>query len=108
MTLPTYFIIRHKATGRIMGQNRIRGSTYWEPVDEPQQPPRLFLSALSAQRSVIQWTRGNCKARIEHTFGFAEQPEYEISGTEYTLVPGRAKGDLEVVQATITLQPPRG
>lgn len=99
--MSTYFIIKHKATGKIMPQLVGRGYTNWNPShpDEKQVwvdalVPRLFVSKRSAQVSAIHWYRG---AYVMHRSS-GSWPDIEPSeDLEVVPQPHRKQGDLEII-----------
>lgn len=110
-----YYVVRHKATGRLMParmfRTNTRGWSTWEPSDKPGYGyggygtvPRLFDSEIAARRAIIAWAEGPWFAPKESE-GSWEEGYYEYLGTP---VPkgdkkGRSRDELEVLSAELTL-----
>lgn len=92
------FAVRHRATGRLLPQEFVRGGTYWDPNVEAHDAPRLFYSEKSARAFIITWARGWAKTYYhESSAGPFEPPEIVSSGVEYE-DQGRSRDELEVVK----------
>ncbi len=89
-----FFVIRHKATQTLMPETR-SGYSYWEPLEKYKNPPRLFLSALAARRSIAAWYQGTFAMR-GYGGGGSILGDDEYLEIEITPKADRSKGDLEV------------
>ena len=98
----TLYVIRHKATGKLMPQmKRGRGYTHWNPgvptlhyqqVFAAMDIPRFFSNEKTAKACVVQWAYLP-NARMK--FGMSYQSEENVYLD--TRQDGRTKDDLEVV-----------
>ena len=103
----TYFIIKHKATGKIMPQLVGRGYTNWNPSHPDEKQvwddaliPRLFHNKAAATTSASHWYRG---AYVMHRSA-GSWPEIE-PGEDLEIVPQphRQKGDLEIIEVELRM-----
>lgn len=99
---PTFFLIRHKVTGKYMPQmKRGRGYTHWNPgLEFPKDVfsatsfPRLLESEKQARRVISDW------ASLPNS-----RNDYE-GDLQIGKDDGRKKEDLEIVQAVIKIKGP--
>ena len=98
----TFFVIRHKATGKVMPQLRNRGYTYWNPsstnpmnnlVKKDLNTPRLFESYSRASKAIAQWNaQPNARSVVNISYYGSDQEH-----VDYT-PDGRTKDDLEIIK----------
>lgn len=104
----TYFVIRHKASGKFMPQLSGKGYTAWTPVhpnkDEewPQAlVPRLFHTKAAATAAASHWYRGIAYSGTEYN---EFTGDYNKSGEViYSPQSHRKQGDLEVLEVELKL-----
>ncbi len=95
----TFFIIRHKATGKFMPPKR---GTWWEPTVDRSAVPRLFSRLVDAKNAKRYWEDG-CLTYVTgayDSFGNEIDPSLELSkdfGTK------RKPDDLEILLATLSI-----
>lgn len=78
-----------------------RGGSHTEPVDCSQNGPnpRLFKTALSAQRALTAWLKGKHVANMEWESEGWEYPSYRVqNGTIINHQPERKKEDMQIVR----------
>jgi hypothetical protein len=103
--MPTYFVIRHKATGKLMPQLVGRGYSSWHPAHpDPKEvwndglTPRLFNSKRAATTSVVNWERGMYVMHRDSGDWPVREPEETL---EIIPQPHRRKGDLEILEVEL-------
>lgn len=102
------WVIKHKPTGTYMPQMVFKSSggwTSWGPGSRAAYPmPRLFETAIGAQRAADAWARGVWEAPMEVDGGI-DEPEYSYRGTPGPVhkVDGRRIEDIEVIGVELPL-----
>lgn len=100
----TLFVIRHKATGKLMPQltGRARGYSHWNPSRATTLKkaetgiPRFLSSATQARQCIAQWN-ANPNGIYKGYTSFAGEDDYFTDTTD----DGRTKDDLEVVMVEV-------
>ena len=102
----TFYVVRHKTTGKILPKLPGRGSSGWEPDHpEPEKQwdhaliPRLFHSKQAAVAFISQWVKGIATNPTEYDYDFGHYTK--SNHVEYETQPHRAKEQLEVVPVYI-------
>lgn len=100
-TITEVFVVQHKATKLCMPRMDRGGYTWWEPLrhDHTGEVPRIFFSAIGAQRAIAAWANGNWKRHQGKDVDTPNGPgewydELEIKKPKSP----RAKTDLEVLR----------
>lgn len=95
MSATLYFLLRHKATDKLMpAQRRGRGSTSWDPAIKREVDtdyPRLFTKQETARRVLQNWERGELTNSYSRDYGCRPR---------WVAKPER-KGQLEVVPTAL-------
>jgi hypothetical protein len=77
----TYFILRHRSTGKIMPtQDRGAGATWWEPtLEKKQRVPRLFLRKIDAINAQRWWAEGPWQGAMDaYGEGFTKKADIVV------------------------------
>jgi len=101
----TYFIIKHKATGRLMPNRagRSAGSTWWEPTlvsAKTKEVPRLFLRKIDAINSVKWWLNGSYSSESYRSSHESFQDDDWRLVKHKPQFP-RKEGDLEIIEVEL-------
>ena len=101
-----YYIIRHKASGRIMPlMRRNRGYSHWNPSKNNLKTiqeldiPRILKSRRQAEQCISQW---NACPNMKY---YANTSRWEGEDCDLDIKPdGRKKEDLEVVKVIFSVK----
>jgi hypothetical protein len=103
--MTTYYVVRHKVTGKILPQTFMTGSTWWHPEPEEtrinqKELPRLFYSERAGTNFINMWAKGHAVKHRASSFDF-EGNEDNDEWLEWEAVSGRSRSQLEVVPVTL-------
>lgn len=89
----TFYVLRHRPTGKLMPRYTGAGYTWWEPETEKAKPPRLFNKKQYAELAKRQWEAGKLvQFWNEEQDAFTEVRESV-----------RSKDELEIVEVLLSL-----
>lgn len=101
--MTTYFVIRHKPTGRLLPA-RVLATHYEFDRPEGTQEPRLFRTERAAKNCATCWAQGGWVRELRTDSEGWEFPSYDYLAEPIpTAVEGRKREDLEVVPVTLEL-----
>ena len=99
----TYYVIRHKPTGRLLPA-RARSTSWDFTTPDGVYEPRLFKSERAAKNCATCWAQGVWTADIREESDGWEYPSYAVQDTPSPkAVPGRNRDDLEVLPARLEI-----
>ncbi len=91
------FVVRHTPSGKFLPPARVfKSATRQEPSDQP----RIFYKERDAKVAASWWARGIASAN--HTSEW-ERSDREAPDIQSEPVAGRRLGDLEICEATLTI-----
>lgn len=95
-----FFLLRHKATGKLMPRNsgQRAGFTWWEPSVERTGLPRLFTSRAAAKNAKRYWEAG-CLAP-----SYSAEGEFDGMKQSKRYGLNRRPDDLEILTANLTIE----
>ncbi len=97
----SYFIIRHRSTGRFMPALP-RGATWWEPTKSKEASPRLFAKRAHASNAKDWWERGAWLTEYNRSSSWDGDDDAAFLARREPEAP-RKKGDLEILEVELKI-----